>query len=838
MNDTQLRDLCLSLLFCDTENDVIQILRKHGFWDAPNLWRYYGDTEGNFSTIGNQQSRAEAALVEKAVNSVDAVLMNACWLNGISPEDPNAPKTIHEAVALYFGNSKNIETAGYIQNWDNKKRTELSRLITLAATGMRADSDSSINPCFTITDAGEGQTPNSIPLTLLSLDKKNKQKIQFVQGKFNMGGTGVLQFCGHHNLELVISRRNPKIAQKAISDDSRNMWGFTIVRREDPLPGEKSSVYSYLAPLGSELVPRKGGVLRFRADSLPIFPVNNKPYQRTTAWGTTIKLYEYHATGFRTMMLRKDGLLSRLDILLPELALPIRLHECRDYKGHTGSYEETLNGLTVRLEDNKANNLEDNFPTTCPIKVHGEQMIAKIYAFKKDKAETYRKNEGIIFTVNGQTHANLSTNFFNRKSVGMGRLDDSILVTVDCSNMSRRAQEDLFMNSRDRLRNPELRHVIEHELEDMLKNHEGLRELREKRRREEIESKVKDSKPLEETLKLILKSSPSLSSLFLAGTKLSNPFKTEGVSAKDLPYKGNLHPTYFKFKGLDYGQELQRVTAINMRCRIIFETDVVNDYFYRPENKGKFYLQMVNGSSINEVNNYILNLQTGRAILSLKLPENSSVGDRIEYDAKVMDDTLVNPFVNKFIVTVGSPQQTEGGSGEKANPPTEKKGKEREFPTGITLPDIKEVYESKEGYPKWEDRKHKFDKYSALDIIQEEAATNGNPSVYSFGVNMDNVYFKTECKHSKEDVAILKAKWLFGLSIIGMALIQADAKAENIKDKEILQEQSHENELTTLEERVFEASAAIAPVLLPLIESLGTLTEEHVMTGSIPGDDQ
>ncbi|GAI12377.1 unnamed protein product, partial [marine sediment metagenome] len=32
----------------------------------------------------------------------------------------------------------------------------------------------------------------------------------------------------------------------------------------------------------------------------------------------------------------------------------------------------------------------------------GERMTAKIYAFKKGRTETYRKNEGIIFTVNGQ----------------------------------------------------------------------------------------------------------------------------------------------------------------------------------------------------------------------------------------------------------------------------------------------------------------------------------------------------------------------------------------------------------------------------------------------------
>ena len=44
-----------------------------------------------------------------------------------------------------------------------------------------------------------------------------------------------------------------------------------------------------------------------------------------------------------------DGLLYRLDLLLPGVALPIRLHECRGYGGHDGSFDTTLTGLGVRL---------------------------------------------------------------------------------------------------------------------------------------------------------------------------------------------------------------------------------------------------------------------------------------------------------------------------------------------------------------------------------------------------------------------------------------------------------------------------------------------------------
>ena len=70
--------LCLELVNSEKEGEVIRVLKSVGFWDNPSSWRYFGDQEDNWSTIGNQQSKAEAALVEKIVKSVDAILMAEC----------------------------------------------------------------------------------------------------------------------------------------------------------------------------------------------------------------------------------------------------------------------------------------------------------------------------------------------------------------------------------------------------------------------------------------------------------------------------------------------------------------------------------------------------------------------------------------------------------------------------------------------------------------------------------------------------------------------------------------------------------------------------------------
>ena len=86
MKQSDMKKLCLALMRVDTEEEVIELLKAKGLWDDPSVWRYYGDHENNYGTIGNQQSRSEAALVEKIVNSVDARLICECLRKGIDPE--------------------------------------------------------------------------------------------------------------------------------------------------------------------------------------------------------------------------------------------------------------------------------------------------------------------------------------------------------------------------------------------------------------------------------------------------------------------------------------------------------------------------------------------------------------------------------------------------------------------------------------------------------------------------------------------------------------------------------------------------------------------------------
>jgi hypothetical protein len=833
MNDALAKGLCLELMKADSEEEVIGLLKKAGFWDNKGLWRFYGDYENNYNTIGNQQGSPDAALVEKVVNAVDARLMNECLARGIDPEGPQAPQSIRQAVAMFFDDvyNPNSPRAGQVKDWPNPKRTETARWLTLVATGAGPRSG---NPCFSISDLGEGQTPERMPDTFLSLTKSNKLRIPFVQGKFNMGGTGVFEFCGPNGLQLIVTRRNPAILKSKFAHPSDTQWGFTVVRRENAGTGPvRNSVYTYLAPVGADKNPCQGGVLRFTAGSMPIFPQGRNPYARESAWGTLIKLYEYAATGFKSnIVFSTPNLLSRMNLLLPDVALPVRLYECRPtYKGHEGSFENNLTGLGVRLEDDRGNNLEEGFPSSCPISALGEQMTATIYAFKKGKAETYRKQEGIIFTQNGQTHGHLTPEFFTRGAVGLSYLADSLLVMVDCTRFRGRAREVLFMNSRDRLRKGELKTEIEHALEEMLKHHQGLRDLKERRRREQTEAKLADSKPLEDILESLLKKSPTLANLFLKGLRASNPFKTVKVrDEEEKPFEGERFPTFFKLKGKDYGQQLVRETPINMRSRITFETDAENDYFGRTTETGQFSLLLVNGEHRVPVASYVgPNLQNGIATLSVQLPLNCQVGDTLNFVALVTDSSRIDPFENRFIVRVRPAAQPSGSPGERRKPPAHEPGDDREVAAGIALPNIIEVYEKD-----WDMHNPAFDKHTALSIKNagDDSAQNGDAKpIYDFYINMDNLYLNTEIKPAHRDPKVIRARFTYGMVLLGLALVQQDevdkAKAK-VKKADTEQEDSNEEAEVNIEQRVAAFTEAVAPVLLPMIESLGDLDENPV----------
>jgi hypothetical protein len=364
------KELCLELIRADTEAEVISLLRTAGYWDDANAWRYLGDEEFNYSSVGNQQSRAEQAIIEKLINSIDAKLIaevrrSGCLpLTGSGPQAPNTLTTIVEVRETFFGAPLNDQEL-------------LSRSITVAATGAKPREDNG-RPCFTIVDDGEGQTPAKMPDTILSLHRVTRTRSSLPKANSIWAEPRVLEFCGmERNLQLVVSKRCPDFLPAGLEQPDDGDWSFAVIRRDDPTAEGKSSRFTYLAPLCSDTQPREGALLHFSSEKMALFPEKNQPYWRETPWGTLLKLYEYDARKFATNMMFADGLMYRARLLLPQPALPLRFHECRPYRGDPNrSFDTTMVGLVETLQrdldDSKRSHVE--WFDKLPFDVDGEKF--------------------------------------------------------------------------------------------------------------------------------------------------------------------------------------------------------------------------------------------------------------------------------------------------------------------------------------------------------------------------------------------------------------------------------------------------------------------------------
>ncbi len=804
-DQTAVRELFFQLLTADREEEVVHALTAAGLWDHEASWRLLGDREDNYATIGAQTVIPEAALAEKITNAIDAVLMRRCREAGINPKAPDAPTSVRGAVARFFDVNPNASYSGSLEAWDQAKILGVARSTTsITLTG---DRRGRVNrkrnyPSVTILDRGEGQAPEKQPETLLSIGNSLKKDIAFTQGKFAMGGTAALRFCGESNMQLILSRRAPALAEE---DGESSAWGFTIVRRDYQV-GDSMTAYRYLAPLHADQRPGYGEILRFMAESLPIGPRYHNPYEIEVESGTLIKLYQYQTEAV-TQFGQTSGLRQYLDVWMPQLPLPIRLHECR-WKDEPRSTEWNLTGLNRRLAE-----ANPKYDATGTLKVRGEPFTYRIFCLEGDNANRYRGDHGVVFAVNGQSHGMLHTRVFGTKAVGLGPLESALAVVVDCTEVSVPSLEDLTQNSRDRLSQSQFRKEVEDQIKQLLADDARLRELSRERADKRLEERLADDRPLEEVLQQVMRRSNVLNALFLRGARLPSQ-TTVHPSTEGDEFEGRPHPTEFRFLNLQRGEVLDRSCHIGQRTRIDFATDVEDSYFDRAILPGSLDVSIERDGNVIEPAEYtyVMRLSSGIAHLSLDLPPSVVSGDKLVVEVCVDDETLISPFVNRACITVMAEQKRgPGGPGGRRR---RGRGTDRLSltPSGIEFPKIAEVREDG-----WDGSG--MNEWSALRIMNLGRDEPGDATKYLFEVNMDNEYLRAERRATPRKKDLLDAQWKYGLVLLGLGLLREPEAGTS------------EDEALDERDRIAATSDAIGPVLLPLINELGDLDLDDITGG-------
>jgi hypothetical protein len=540
-------------------------------------------------------------------------------------------------------------------------------------------------------------------------------------------------------------------------------------------------------------------------------------------------------------MMIEDGLMSRVRVLLPEPGLPMRFHECRAYRGDPNrSFDTTMVGLLATLEEERRKTARRNveFYDKFTQSVAGETFTIRVYVFRarekdesKNPADNYRKNEGIIFTYNGQTQGTLTKDFFRRGSVRQDYLANSLLVVVDCTALSPRGNERFFMPNREQLRQDSLVANLTAELEDRLRRHPELERLANDRKKTEVALQAESSENFEKFLEAMLKKHPELEKLLGPGFRITNPFKPRLVEASDAPWKGIRFPTHFHFKGRIAGAELKRDAYLNSQVRLGFDTDAENDYFRRDEEPGSFELfRVVEGSPVAAKNWHTPNLFDGVANVSVGLPDDARVGDILEYEARISDPSRVEPFICRAVFAVQNEREmpTGGKKHDRKSPDDEKEGDAKPNDSQLGMPKPIEVWEAD-----WLGREPPFGKATALRIMQ--TAGDGPAEQFDYLINMDNVHLNRAIKEKPARAGQLRDRYRFAMIMLGLSLVRHD-KERSALIRDGVTGFGADQPAPDVRDLAADVSSALAPFILPLIDALAAIEAKPESWSDVAGE--
>ena len=566
-------DLFDTLINADSESAVdagLMAGRRSGDWEP------LGGNQSNFGIIENQQSSAVAALIEKITNSIDAILVRRCYEHGIDPKNPDAPATMAEAIARFFGNAP--------KSWHlGPNRRAQAESIQIVASG------STKAPCLLIYDDGEGQHPDDFERTFLSLLRGNKNEIPFVQGKYNMGGTGAIVFCGKRRYHLIGSRRFDKTGD----------FGFTLIRKhplsEEEAKTKKNTWY--------EDLKIDGQIPRFPITELDLGLANRK-----FETGTIIKLYDYDLpAGTRGALPQEPR--RAIDQFLFEPALPIYLVDTAERYPRNKVLQIDCFGLKNRLEREENKYVETKFSIDETDHDIGRMKIT-CYVFRAKvegrsvketrdiiQTEFFHDSMAVLFSLNGQVHGHFRPEFITR-TLKMPLLKNHLLIHVDCTGLSYDFRSELFMASRDRLKSGDDTAELRKRVAAALQKSE-LAEIY-KRRQNAISVEGGDAKDLLKAFSKDLPFNKDLMRLLSQAFKLdqrdpekkehAKPEKPKAVKTKE-PFHPKRYPSFFSLK-TDGGEKFITIPAGDEKT-IRFATDVEDDYFDRSEDPGDLKISIL-----------------------------------------------------------------------------------------------------------------------------------------------------------------------------------------------------------------------------------------------------
>lgn len=700
------KDICLKLIAAQSEAEVSAIIASVPEMNDPRNWTPLDRRETNYNVTTNQQASGPKAATELMTNMVDAILLKAAQKAGIDPKAPDAPQSVYAAVAKFFnlkgGRMVNEDDKNWLADFSSKN-------LVVAISGARNNKEGL--PCYTFADNGEGQNAEGFEDTFLSLSSGNKKDVPFVQGKFNMGSSGVLSYCGECWYKLIVSKKW----------NSKGDWGWTIVRRR---PGDGMPIAEYFKP-GE--IPT--------ANMSTIYPLSTRNKERYPSFslttGTIVKLYDFHVgASFMGFKGAREALNENLaDTILPFRILDLRQTpttgkgsdralgvDARPFYGMEYLLRKTHNDPNVELAADEDEAAADDEKIGVETVDHPSLGRIEIYALRlKSKLPEWLKgsNNRVFHAVNGQVQFKQTRGFLT--TCKLPALKDRVVIIVDASGLTDAAHNDVWKADRESVRETGKGGLYKQFVKEAIEKSEVLHSLQNEIAREELKTAVDErSNDLfqklvdnDKTLAALLGSrSPAISILAKSvdgNGKGSGKGSGDGPGDDDAPFAGTYSPSFLTAE--NRFRKSGAAIPINRPRAITFVTDVRNDYLVRDENQGRLLL-----TDTSLIQKFVIrrSLRNGRLTVTLTPIEGQvNVGDTFVLEIGLADDAMPAPVSDRVEVVIAASELIEphphvGGKNKKT------KGTNAE-PPNVGLPSYKlltadgriDAGQQTEQWPEW-----------------------------------------------------------------------------------------------------------------------------------------
>jgi hypothetical protein len=484
-------------------------------------------------------------------------------------------------------------------------------------------------------------------------------------------------------------------------------------------------------------------------------------HNRLFKTGTIIKLYSYQfPTGYSGFA---QDLNQSFNEFLFDPILPILTVDKKERYPNNKVLEADLYGLKRRLEEEK-NYVEDWFSENYKDELFGSMKVT-CYVFKpkqegKNVKETkedikrryFKNGMSVLFSMNGQVQGHYTTEFISR-TLKFNLLKDYLLIHVDCTQMKYEFRKELFMASRDRLKQGDEANQLRDYLGKKLK--QSQLDDTNRRRKESIGLESEDTTDM---IKSFAKNLPKDSDLFKL---LQNTLKLEEKKKhqenkidknhqkkeEKEPFNPKRFPTLFKYHHSKDGKTNVVALPKGGEKTLKFDTDVENHYFDRTEDNGTIEIGLMdikrndarggdqagNQKEISDLLNVTISSpKDGTIKIGMNPTEEMAVGDEVQ--VKISMTGTGEPLEEIVWVKVTEPEA----------PKENVEKKEEDNFDNIGLPELVKI--NKEQWNSLEDKGIKMDHDT---VIFPQGDGDKLEKIY---INLDsNVFLNHRKKLKSED---------------------------------------------------------------------------------------